>query len=409
MPRWNALVTGKFEIERRQALRAAIRDAEGETRSTQMAVNDVAVHKGGVARVIRVNVFIQGDNVGPYSADGIIVATPTGSTAYSLSAGGPIVVPGVEAIIVTPIAAHTLAVRPLVVPATYRIVIEPMAGWSDDLLVSFDGQTGTTLGAGRVGGRVPRRSSGLPHPSGRRGLLRAHAAEAPLGRSVRETAGLRYMLTELRVRDLATIADVTLQLGPGLNVLTGETGAGKSMLVDALALLLGERAAGGSVRPGAAKSVVEGAFEGIDAPTRRRIEELGLDVDDGRVVVRREVSAEGRSRAWVNGSPTTAAGAGAARRASGRSPRPTRDPVAAARRSAARHPRCLRPRRGRSGPRWPRRMPLSPGFVRRSRVWPLAVTRCAAGPTTCGTWWPRSTRPGSSRARMRRSSSKLGA
>ncbi|HWN20099.1 MAG TPA: NAD(+)/NADH kinase [Gemmatimonadales bacterium] len=143
-----SLVTGKFEIERRQALRAAIRDAENETRSIQMAMNDVTVHKGGVARVIRVNVFIQGDNVGPYSADGIIVATPTGSTAYNLSAGGPIVVPGVEAIIVTPIAAHTLAVRPLVVPATYRIVVEPIAGWSDDLLVSFDGQTGTTLAPG---------------------------------------------------------------------------------------------------------------------------------------------------------------------------------------------------------------------------------------------------------------------
>jgi DNA repair protein RecN (Recombination protein N) len=114
------------------------------------------------------------------------------------------------------------------------------------------------------------------------------------------------MLTELRVRDLATIADVSLHLGPGLNVLTGETGAGKSMLVESLALLLGERAAGGSVRPGAAKAVVEGAFEDIDTATRRRIEELGLDVEDGRVVVRREVSTEGRSRAWVNGSPTTA-------------------------------------------------------------------------------------------------------
>jgi DNA repair protein RecN (Recombination protein N) len=114
------------------------------------------------------------------------------------------------------------------------------------------------------------------------------------------------MLAELRVRDLATIADVTLQLGPGLNVLSGETGAGKSMLVDALALLLGERAASGSVRPGASKLVVEGAFEDIDGATRRRIEELGLDVEDGRVIVRREVSTEGRSRAWVNGSPTTA-------------------------------------------------------------------------------------------------------
>src|SRR3954469_2959097 len=114
------------------------------------------------------------------------------------------------------------------------------------------------------------------------------------------------MLTELRVRDLATIADVTLQLGAGLNVLTGETGAGKSMLVDALSLLLGERAASGNVRPGAGKAIVEGAFEGIDAATRRAIEGLGLDVEEGRVVVRREVSAEGRSRAWVNGSPTTA-------------------------------------------------------------------------------------------------------
>lgn len=147
-PALEALVIGRYEIERRQALRAAIRDPEGETRATQMAVNDVAVHKGGVARVIRVNVYIQGENVGPYSADGIIVATPTGSTAYSLSAGGPIVVPGVEAMVVTPIAAHTLAVRALVVPASYRIVIEPMAGWADDLLVSFDGQTGTTLAPG---------------------------------------------------------------------------------------------------------------------------------------------------------------------------------------------------------------------------------------------------------------------
>jgi NAD+ kinase len=147
-PALDALVAGRYLIERRQALQAAIKDVEGNHRVSQLVVNDVAVHKGGVARVVRVNVFIQNENVGPYSADGIIVATPTGSTAYSLSAGGPIVVPGVEAIIVTPIAAHTLAVRPLVVPATYRIVIEPIAGWADDLLVSFDGQTGSVLAPG---------------------------------------------------------------------------------------------------------------------------------------------------------------------------------------------------------------------------------------------------------------------
>lgn len=113
------------------------------------------------------------------------------------------------------------------------------------------------------------------------------------------------MIVELRVRDLATIADVTLQLGEGLNVLSGETGAGKSMLVDALALLLGGRGESGLVRPGAARAVAEGVFEVRSAAVQRRIEELGLDLDDQRIVVRREVSSEGRSRAWVNGSPTT--------------------------------------------------------------------------------------------------------
>ena len=117
------------------------------------------------------------------------------------------------------------------------------------------------------------------------------------------------MLAELRVRDLAVIADVTLPLAPGLNVLTGETGAGKSMLVDALALLLGERASGDIVRPGAQKTVIEGAFE-LTSTTRHRLAPsftaLGVELDDGRLVLKREITGEGRSRAWVNGSPATA-------------------------------------------------------------------------------------------------------
>lgn len=158
-PALDALAAGDYTVERRSALIAEICGSKGEVRHSQTALNDVAIHKGGVARVIRVNVLIDGDNVGPYSADGIIVATPTGSTAYSLSAGGPIVVPGVEAMVVTPICAHTLAVRPLVVPASFTIVIEPMEGWAEDLLVSFDGQTGTTLAAGE---RVKVRRADTP-------------------------------------------------------------------------------------------------------------------------------------------------------------------------------------------------------------------------------------------------------
>jgi DNA repair protein RecN (Recombination protein N) len=114
------------------------------------------------------------------------------------------------------------------------------------------------------------------------------------------------MLTELRVRDLAVIADVSIPLKPGLNVLTGETGAGKSMLVDALALLLGERASADLVRPGASRAVVEAVFEpGRDPELGRVADELGIDLGEEGVVVRREVTAEGRSRAWANGSPTT--------------------------------------------------------------------------------------------------------
>ena len=114
------------------------------------------------------------------------------------------------------------------------------------------------------------------------------------------------MLAELRVRDLAVIADVTLSLAPGFNVLSGETGAGKSMLVDALALLLGERASGDVVRPGAEKTVVEGAFELEPGSAVRAVAQaLGLDLADDTLVIRREVYPEGRSRAWVNGSPTT--------------------------------------------------------------------------------------------------------
>jgi NAD+ kinase len=143
-----ALVAGDYTVERRQALTASIITAQGRVRATQNALNDVVIHKGGVARVIRVNVHIQDSDVGPYSADGIVVATPTGSTAYNLSAGGPILVPGVEALVVTPICAHTLAIRPLVVPATFTIVIATLEGWDEDLLVSFDGQTGTTLASG---------------------------------------------------------------------------------------------------------------------------------------------------------------------------------------------------------------------------------------------------------------------
>ncbi len=115
------------------------------------------------------------------------------------------------------------------------------------------------------------------------------------------------MLVELRIRDFAVVEDLTLQLGPGLNVLTGETGAGKSIIVDALSLLLGERASSDDVRSGRDRALVEAVFDLANFPDLvQRLDDLGLPADDDHLILRREVQAHGRNRAWVNGSPATA-------------------------------------------------------------------------------------------------------
>jgi DNA repair protein RecN (Recombination protein N) len=117
------------------------------------------------------------------------------------------------------------------------------------------------------------------------------------------------MLTELRIRNLAIIDAVTLPLAPGFNVLSGETGAGKSIIVGALGLLIGERASADLVRTGADKATVEGIFdlEG-NAALLAMLDERGIElVGEGTLVLKREVAtAGGRARAWVNGSPVTA-------------------------------------------------------------------------------------------------------
>jgi DNA repair protein RecN (Recombination protein N) len=115
------------------------------------------------------------------------------------------------------------------------------------------------------------------------------------------------MLIELRIRDYAVIHDLTLELGPGLSVLSGETGAGKSIIVGALSLLLGERASSDSVRTGAKRAMVEAVFDVSDYPKlKAQLNDLGIEAEDGVLILRREVASAGRNRAWINESPTTA-------------------------------------------------------------------------------------------------------
>jgi len=145
LSRWLA---GEFSIDERLALLVHTETAEGERGRDHLALNDAVLHKGGAARVIRLSMTATRDVVGSYSADGIILATPTGSTAYSLSAGGPIVSPTVDCIIATPICPHTLGVRPLILPADETVTVEVLSP-TQELLLTIDGQESETLVPGQ--------------------------------------------------------------------------------------------------------------------------------------------------------------------------------------------------------------------------------------------------------------------
>lgn len=134
-------IAGDYVVQRRMALDGHTSRNEGDH---WRALNDIVLHKGGFARVVHLKVWVNGELIGAYAADGIIISTPTGSTAYSLSAGGPVVVPTVESIVITPISAHTLAVRPVVLPPRAEVAVRADDG-PEELLVTVDGQVGTTF------------------------------------------------------------------------------------------------------------------------------------------------------------------------------------------------------------------------------------------------------------------------
>jgi DNA repair protein RecN (Recombination protein N) len=114
------------------------------------------------------------------------------------------------------------------------------------------------------------------------------------------------MLKTLRIRNLVTIEDLSVEFGPGLNVLTGETGAGKSIVIDALGLATGERGDSALVRSGTDRAIVEAAFDGLlGGPLAALLVERGLDGGEGELIVRRELPASGSGRVLLNGSPAT--------------------------------------------------------------------------------------------------------
>ena len=141
-PAFEALMSGQYALEKRILLRVEV-SRQGKELETYLALNDGVINKGALARIIELEVRINSELVTLFKSDGLIIATPTGSTAYSLSAGGPVVYPSLGAFIITPICPHTLTNRPVVIPDEFIVEVTLRRG--SDVMLTVDGQTGLSL------------------------------------------------------------------------------------------------------------------------------------------------------------------------------------------------------------------------------------------------------------------------
>jgi NAD+ kinase len=139
------VIEGDYEVDRRIMLEAIVERASEELAQSFLAFNDVVVGKGPLGRMLELDVLANHEGFCSYRADGLIIATPTGSTAYALAAGGPIVYPTLNAIVLAPICPHTLSNRPVVLPDSYEIEIHVKAP-DHDTTITVDGQESAQLG-----------------------------------------------------------------------------------------------------------------------------------------------------------------------------------------------------------------------------------------------------------------------
>ena len=144
-PSLEAAFAGTAAMDERMMLRALV-VREQQCVAELVALNDVVITRGALSRIIELSVSVGGEFVARFNADGLIISTPTGSTAYNLSAGGPIVHPSVAALVVTPIAPHTLSNRPVVIPAAAEVVVQPRVNDpTEEIVLTLDGQSGFRL------------------------------------------------------------------------------------------------------------------------------------------------------------------------------------------------------------------------------------------------------------------------
>jgi NAD+ kinase len=147
LPALDTLLAGGMEIEERMLLTARLIRG-GQAIGEYIALNDVVITKSAMSRIIDLSVSVGGRHAISYRADGLIISTPTGSTAYNLSAGGPILFPTMDAVVLTPIAPHTLSNRPIAVPGAQRIDVALLV--DQEVMLTMDGQVGVPLREGDV-------------------------------------------------------------------------------------------------------------------------------------------------------------------------------------------------------------------------------------------------------------------
>lgn len=141
-----AVLAGSARIDERMLLRTRT-FRSGQIFADRFVLNDAVITRGSLSRIIDLSVAIRDQPAMRIRADGLIIASPTGSTAYNLAAGGPIVYPGMDAILLTPIAPHMLTNRPIVIPASSEVQVRPAANGADEMFLSFDGQSGHAVEA----------------------------------------------------------------------------------------------------------------------------------------------------------------------------------------------------------------------------------------------------------------------
>ena len=335
------VLAGHYWVEPRMTIDVSVQQ-NGSVSATAWALNEATVEKAARERMLDLVTEVDGRPLSRWGCDGMVFATPTGSTAYAFSAGGPVVWPDVEALLLVPISAHALFAGPMVVSPESVLAAEVIGatgtkGEMSGAVLWCDGRRKVDLPPGarvevRRGAmpvllarlrttrtarpaRWPERDIGASFTdrlvvkfglpvSGWRGRAKRGTGRGGTARRRSETRSRRAMLEEVRISGLGVIDEAVLELSPGFNVVTGETGAGKTMVVSGLGLLFGGRADPTRVRPGAERASVEGRLRiDPDGEVAKQVNNSGGDLDDdgGTLVLVRSVSAEGRSRAFAGG------------------------------------------------------------------------------------------------------------